>query len=122
VAKVADFGLAKAFELAGLSGFTETGMWGGTLEFMPHQQLINFKYAKPEVDVWAMAASLYYMLTDEYARDFVGDDAIPIRGRDPSIPEAVAQVIDRALVDDPAIVYKTADDLRMALEAVGLEG
>jgi serine/threonine protein kinase len=97
-------------------------MSAGTLAFMPRQQLVNFKYAKPEVDVWAMAASLYYMLTREYPRAFVDDNAVPIRERDPSIPEELAQVIDRALVDDPQIVYKAADDLRVALEAVGQEG
>ena len=33
---------------------------------MPRQQVINFKYAGPEVDVWATAATLYTMLTGGY--------------------------------------------------------
>src|SRR5436309_11623828 len=53
VVKVADFGLAKAFDLAGLSGQTRTGTAAGTPKFMPRQQVLNFKYARPEVDVWA---------------------------------------------------------------------
>jgi serine/threonine-protein kinase len=32
--------------------------------------VVNFKYAKPEVDVWAAAASLYYLLTGHPPRDF----------------------------------------------------
>jgi serine/threonine protein kinase len=39
--------------------------------------LIQYKYAKPDVDVWAMAASLYFMLTARYPRDFPkGQDPI----------------------------------------------
>src|SRR5262249_47243612 len=73
VAKVGDFGLAKAFDLAGLSGQTRTGSTAGKPYFMPRQQVINFKYAKPDVDVWAAAASLYCMLTGRVPRDFPED-------------------------------------------------
>jgi serine/threonine protein kinase len=62
MAKVGDYGLAKAFDAAGLSGQTRTGSMAGTPHFMPRQQVVNFKYARPEVDVWAMAASLYNIL------------------------------------------------------------
>ena len=63
VVKIGDYGLAKAFDLAGLSGHSVTGKAAGTLLFMPRQQLINYKYVQPEVDVWAMAASFYHLLT-----------------------------------------------------------
>ena len=126
--KVGDFGLAKAFDTAGLSGQTRTGSIAGTLSFMPRQQIVNFKYAKPEVDVWAMAASLYFMLTGTGPRDFPkGEDpcdvilrtsAIPIRQRNAKIPIKLAQVIDAALIDKPQINIKTAAELRRALEGV----
>jgi serine/threonine protein kinase len=61
--KIADFGLAKAFDSAGLSGHTLTGAMGGSLAFMPRGQVIDFKYAQPEVDLWAVTACLYWMLT-----------------------------------------------------------
>lgn len=129
VVKVGDFGLAKAFDLAGLSGLTMTkGGLGGTLGFMPRQQIVNFKYSNAEVDVWAMAASLYYMLTGQCPRDFPptragtevvqNTDAIPIRQRLPGIPDKLANVIDEALVDKPRINIKTTDELRRALEDV----
>ncbi|MSR64891.1 MAG: FHA domain-containing protein [Verrucomicrobiae bacterium] len=59
MAKVGDYGLSKAFDSAGLSGRTRTGTVAGTPVFMPRQQVIDFKYAKPEVDVWAMAARAF---------------------------------------------------------------
>ena len=63
ITKVADFGLAKAFEKAGLSGHTGTGAIGGSIAFQARAQLIDFKYARPEVDLWAVTACLYWMLT-----------------------------------------------------------
>lgn len=126
VVKVGDFGLAKAFDQAGLSGHSRTGAFAGTVMFMPRQQLVDYKYAKPEVDVWAMAATLYYMLTGAPPRNFpagvdparlvLETDAVPIRQRDPSIPKQLASVIDSALVDKPQIAVKTAAELKRAIE------
>lgn len=127
-AKLADFGLAKAFEIAGLSGLTRTGNAAGKPYFMPRQQVVNFKHARPEVDVWATAACLYNMLTGRYPRDFprnkdvwqtvLQSDPVPIRKRDPSIPKKLAEVIDLALIDRPQIYFKMAGQLRSALEEV----
>ncbi|MFD4857329.1 serine/threonine-protein kinase [Streptomyces atratus] len=61
--KIADFGLAKAFDSAGLSGHTLTGAMGASPAFMPRGQVIDFKYARPEADLWAVMACLYWMLT-----------------------------------------------------------
>jgi eukaryotic-like serine/threonine-protein kinase len=106
-----------------------TGEMAGTPYFMSRRQVINFKYAKPEVDVWATAACFYYMLTFAYPRDFADPSkdpfrlvletsAIPIRQRNPSIPQSVAEIIDQALIDNPSISFKTATEFRQALESV----
>lgn len=128
LAKLGDFGLAKAFDIAGLSGHTRTGVVAGKPVFTPRQQVINFKYAKPDVDVWAAAACLYNMLTGKYPRDFrrgkdpwqavLSTSCVPIRMRDTSIPGPLAKVIDRALIDNPEIPFKTASDLKRSLEGV----
>ena len=124
VAKIGDYGLAKAFDLAGLSGQTLTGSAVGTLGFMSRQQVIDFKYAKPEVDVWAAAACLYAMLTGCLPRNLEGQDpflavlqsdAVPIRDRTSTIPKPLAKVIDLALIDNPEIYYKSAVDFKQTL-------
>ncbi len=124
VAKIGDYGLAKAFDQAGLSGQTMTGSQVGTPCFMPRQQVLDYKYAKPEVDVWAVAACLYVMITGYSPRNFVGldpfravldNDAVPIGDRTSSIPQPLATVIDRALIDNPEIYYKSAVDFKQAL-------
>ncbi|MDD4843877.1 MAG: protein kinase [Anaerotignum sp.] len=121
VAKVADFGFAKAFETAGLSKHTRTGTAAATPVFQPRQQIANYKYAKPEVDVWAAAASYYNMLTGYLPKDVRGKDVwiemytgmpVPIRRRDPKIPEKLAAVIDHALVEIPEIGVKSAGEFK----------
>ena len=128
--KIADYGLSKAFDLAGKSGITPSNKYGkksviGTYEFMSRAQVFNFKYAKAEVDVWAMAASLYKMLTGKTPREFPEDQnkrkvvlttqPTPIRFSNDSIPEELAQVIDCALKDESDLYFKTAAQFKEAL-------
>jgi eukaryotic-like serine/threonine-protein kinase len=125
VAKVGDFGLAKAFDNAGLSGLTRTGATAGKPWYVPRQQVINFRDVTPAVDVWALAACLYHSLTGSYPRDFPRDrdpwqnilqtDPVPIRRRAPQVPRALASVIDEALREDPNAPFQTAGELRQAL-------
>lgn len=127
VAMIADFGMAKAFDAAGKSQVSKTGAVMGTPVFMPRQQARDCKYAKPEVDVWAAAASYYFMLTGKFPKDFrpgvnvwqvlILEDAIPIRRREPGIPETLAAVIDRALAEKPGLYYSSAAALRRDLIA-----
>jgi serine/threonine protein kinase len=126
-ARLADFGLAKSFQQAGLSGLTATGAVGGTFPFMAREQLTSYREARPTTDVWSMAATLYFLLTGEYARDFGGRDPIatilrggivPLRQRDPSMPEDLAAVIDRALDDEPARRFPSAREFGAALKGV----
>ncbi|MFE1589085.1 protein kinase [Streptomyces sp. NPDC058737] len=107
--KVADFGLAKAFERAGLSGHTVTGALGGSFAFMPRSQIVNYKYAGPSVDVWAAAACLYWTLTGATPRDFPsGADPAevvlrapvqPVRRRTHRIPGRLERLVDNVLAD-----------------------
>ena len=125
IAKVADFGLAKSFQTAGLTNDTVTGNAAGSPWFMPRQQITNYRYAKPDVDVWAAAASYYNMLTGSYPKNFTGKDAflealygdpVPIQKRNSGIPDKLAKVIDTALRDRPDIGIKTALELKTAIE------
>lgn len=124
-AKISDFGLAKAFDMAGISGCTRTGDFSGTLGFIPKQQYLNYKYVKPEVDIWATAATLYYMLTGKTPRNFsdptdinrIFENApVPIKTNNPYIPDEIAAVIDSALDDRKTFRFRSADQLKFALQ------
>lgn len=124
-AKIADFGLAKSFVDAGLSGVTASGTSAGTVLFMPREQVVNFKRVGPPTDVWAMAATLYWLLTGTAPREVrEGDNGmsaimhrpvVPIRQRAPHMPAPLADVIDRALGDTPAARPQHAAELRASL-------
>jgi hypothetical protein len=124
-AKVADLGLAKNYQKAGFSGFTATGTTAGTPSFMPKEQLTDFKHARPGSDVFSAGASLYFLLTGRPVYHFRPDvdplmtvlagDIVPLRQRDPSVPEPVAEVVNRSLAVRIEDRYSDAAGMRDAL-------
>jgi eukaryotic-like serine/threonine-protein kinase len=124
-AKVSDFGFAKNFEKAGLSGMTKTGTAAGTYPFMAREQLINYRDVKPASDVWSIGATFYFLLTAFVPRDkppdrdpldvILDNKIVPIRQRDPRVSQALAAAIDRALAPKPEDRYQTAGEFRVAL-------
>lgn len=128
VAKLADFGLAKGFIEAGLSGLTFTHQFSGTPLFMAQEQLTNFKYVSCATDVWAIAATFYMMLTGYPPRDLepqqdildmvTKNKVIPILKRDPNIPRPLANMLDHTLQSSYDKRYRTAAHLLNALEGV----
>jgi len=125
VAKIADFGLSKAFKQAGFTMGTMTGAFCGTPGFVSRQQLLNYKYAKPEVDVWGTVATLYFMLAgtaprgDDFGQNplrmILEKEPLPIRTVAPKVPEPIADLIDAALDDKKALKFKSAVEFKNAL-------
>ena len=124
-AKISDFGLAKNFQKAGLSGMSMTGNYAGTPVFMPPEQITNFQYVKPVSDVWSFAASLYQLLTGKFPYRFdpkrdpidiiLNENPVPIRDRMPGLAKNLAAVIDKALVRSPKDRFPDAGKLFEAL-------
>ncbi|MCL6590457.1 MAG: protein kinase [Firmicutes bacterium] len=123
-AKIADLGLAKNFWQAGLSGLTATGAYAGTPYYMPREQIINYKLARPVSDVFAIGATFYRMLTGCYVYDFTGRDpiravlegkVIPAREQK-KISREIAAIIDRAIAPEWEDRYQDAGEMKQALE------
>ncbi len=119
--KIADFGTAKSFESAGLTDMTVPGDVLGTPMYWPREQITHYKFLNPATDVFSVAAVFYEMLTgvwvregfqemfdrckqqkrppsiSDYMKVIAGNATVPIRKRNPDIPEPVAAVLDRAL-------------------------
>ena len=102
VAKISDFGLAKSFRGVGLSGLTFSGEMRGTVPFMPPEQMLDFKTVTPLADLYATAATLYYLLTCQYIYDepagggdlirmLLEEHPIPIRTRRADVPAAAGR-------------------------------
>ena len=125
-AKLSDFGLAKHFEQAGFSGMTLTGTVGGTYDYMPREQLTDFKDTRPVSDVWSMGATFYRVLTGASPRPspegrdpmevVLREKHTPVRQRNPGVSRAVACVIDKSLALEPGDRYQDAGEMGIALE------
>ena len=125
IAKIADMGLSKSFAKAGLSGMTATGGYAGSFPFMPAEQLTNFKFAKPSGDVWSFGATFYHLLTGQAPRairpgqdpiaEILRGEVVAVRERLPTLPAAVAAVIDRSLAPAVPDRYASAAEMREAL-------
>jgi len=124
---IGDFGLAKRFRRAGLSGMTITGHYGGTVFFMPREQLLSFKYTKPVSDVWSLAATFYFMLTGFYPYDFppkrdpigivLNERIVPIGKRRADLPQALLGVFEKALSIRPQDRFQDAKLFHQALKS-----
>jgi serine/threonine protein kinase len=125
---VTDFGLAR---LPGEAELTATGDAVGTLRYMSPEQALGAKgVADHRVDIYALGATLYELLTLEPAlpgsdrqeifRRLLGEEPRPPRAIDPAIPVDLETVVLKALRKEPAERYATAqelaDDLRRFLD------
>jgi hypothetical protein len=127
VAKIADFGIARSCEMSGISGFTAPGAVAAAAPYMAPERILDIVDANPASDLYSMGAILYYLLTGEHAFSFgaqaepivtvLENEIIPITRRKPSVPSAVAAVVERAMNKDPRQRFQAAEDMRQALLA-----
>jgi serine/threonine-protein kinase len=124
--KLADFGLARAYQTSTLSGLTMQGDLAGTIAFMAPEQVNHLRESKPPVDLYAAGATLYWLLTGRQIYDLprglskqilmvLQDPPVPIRSRRPDIPAGLADVITRSLAREPEQRFANAKDMRRAL-------
>jgi hypothetical protein len=120
--KVGDFGLAKS--LVSDSKLTRTGTFLGTPLFAAPEQ-IKMEGVDAQSDLYAVAATLYFLLTGRapfqtgdalatLAR-IVSDDPPPLRDVRPDLPRALDGVVLRGLQRDRKRRWRDLDELRAAL-------
>jgi len=127
-AKLTDFGLAKSFAQSGMSGMTMAGETAGTVAYMPPEQIRNFRDVKPTSDIYSLGMTGYSLMTGDLAlnlgpkpsiaetiRAIFDQPTVPLRERLPDVPAQVAEIIDRALLKDPARRWQSAAAMRTAL-------
>jgi serine/threonine-protein kinase len=125
--KLSDFGLARVYQASRLSGLTMQGDMGGSVAFMPPEQITNYREVQPASDLYSTAASLYTLLTGCHIFDFpdrlsqrlvmiLQEDPVPILSRRTDIPRQLADVIHRGLQREPSDRYVSAAAMRQALQ------
>jgi len=126
-AVITDFGIARA---VWEERMTSTGMSVGTVEYMSPEQFKGGDVDEKS-DIYALAATFYTLITgmspfpgattQEVMYKKFKETPFPPTEINPSLPAWVDLVIARAMDDDPAERYPTADDLAGDIRA-GLEG
>jgi serine/threonine-protein kinase len=127
VVRLADFGLARVYQASELSGLTFNGDIGGTIAYMPPEQITEYRDARPPADQYAAAASLYNLLTGRYIYDLpegdfqkqllmiLHDEPVPIVKRRKDVPRGMADAIHRALAREPGDRFPEISAFREAL-------
>lgn len=125
-ARVADFGLARTYQSSQLSGLTMTQCPGGTPSFMPPEQVLDFRSAKPAADQYAVAATLYKLLTgrdifdncetlNELYKKILTSEPVPILSRLPGLPAKLAAAIHKALARKAEERFASVEKLELAM-------
>jgi len=110
-AKLTDFGIARADNAE--RQLTGTGMVLGTWSYMAPEQLEATTPADHRVDIYAMGATLYAVLTQREPHGLYAAEAHATRMR--GIPEALAGIIAKATAFSATQRYATARDMVAAL-------
>jgi serine/threonine protein kinase/tetratricopeptide (TPR) repeat protein len=122
---LADFGIARAIDLAGVRQLTRTGRGSpGTPAYMSPEQLMGDKELDGRSDTYSLGCVLFEMLTGKppfagkegFVKRFTEDPPRPSSVRKDLVPW-IDDVVTRALAKSPDDRYQTAQELATALTA-----
>ncbi|MDQ6769182.1 MAG: protein kinase [Gemmatimonadota bacterium] len=122
---IADFGVARAIDVAGVRQLTRTGLGGpGTPAYMSPEQMLGDGQIDQRSDIYSLGCVLYEMLTGK--PPFHGEGGFVKRFTEPpplpstlrlDLPETLERIITKALARDPGDRYPTAAEFGKALAA-----
>ena len=123
--KIIDFGLSK---LIGRSRVTGSGATLGTAAYMSPEQARS-EDVDARVDIWALGAILYEMLTGHVpfrgeidqavVYSILNEQPAPIKSIRSDVPDVCASVVMTCLEKDPKDRYQSAEDFCVAVFEVG---
>ena len=117
-AVIADFGIARAIDLAGVQAVTRTGAGGpGTPAYMSPEQLLGDGALDGRSDIYSLGCVLYEMLTGKppfagkegFAKRFTEEAPPPSKLRK-DIPRWLDSVVGKTLARDPEERYGRAEE------------
>ncbi|MGD1995470.1 MAG: Stk1 family PASTA domain-containing Ser/Thr kinase [Anaerolineae bacterium] len=128
VAKVTDFGIARALSESGLTD-SET-VWGSPLYFSPEQAA--GERPKPASDVYSIGVVLYEMLAGvppfqaekptALALMHMREEPPPLSAINPKVPPQLEWIVRKVLAKEPSARYRTAEQLALVLQEYRAHG
>ena len=124
-ARVADFGLARAFDIA--DELTMTGGVLGTPYYMAPEQAEDPQNVDTRADIYSFGATFYHILTGR--PPFSGktpfailfshktEPLVPPRFRRPELSQFTSELLERCLAKDPAARFSTFSEIAKLLES-----
>lgn len=124
VVKVTDFGLAKDKQYL---GNTITLSTGGTLFYMSPEQVKDLSFTDYRSDIYSLGITLYEMLAGEvpFEKSFTDFDIRetivrkqfpPLIEVNSDVPEALNEIVTKAIEKDPEKRYQNIDDMQKAID------
>ncbi len=123
--RVADFGLARALDVAGGERLTRTGVAVGTPHYMSPEQVAGGSAEDVRSDVYSLGCVAYELLVgappytgstaQAVAAGHLSKPVPPVRDRRPEVPPGVEAAVRRALAKDPGDRFQTVTEMTDAL-------
>jgi serine/threonine-protein kinase len=124
-AVIADFGVARALDMAGAESLTATGFAVGTPAYMSPEEASGAATVDGRADVYALGCVLYEMLAG--GLPFVGTPKevmaqrlrgrpVPVRKRRSGIPRSVSYATEKAMATHPDERFKSAGEFAETLK------
>jgi hypothetical protein len=133
VAKILDFGLAKATQEKGVDhGLTREGMMLGTPDYIAPEQTLDASSADIRADIYSLGCTLYYLLTG--SPPFRGNSlytvlqahhsvlAKPLNLVRPEVPVELAAVVGKMMAKEPDKRYQKPVEVVQALMSFVKQG
>lgn len=126
--KITDFGLAKIQAASSETMVaTRTGFTGGTLYYMPPEQLEGLLNVDHRGDIYSLGMSFFEMLAGQTPFDKTSSEFKILKAIDAhdfpalhemnaEIPAGLASIIMRSIERDPGARYQTAEEMAQALD------
>ena len=128
VVKITDFGLAKVLQEGKMTTDTTVTMTtGGTIHYMPPEQIRGLRNVDHRGDIFSLGMTMYESISgalpfDKNASGYtiqkmIVEEAFPdIRRRIPTIPKPLAKIIMKALEKEPHKRFQSAAEMISAIE------
>lgn len=124
VPKISDFGLAK--NLRSSKMLTKPLEIAGTIPYMAPEQIMDFRHTSFSSDIFSLGASLYFMCTGRFVRDYPANSdpilvnldersIVAVEKRSADIPPVIARVINASIEHNQARRLKSAGEMKQAL-------